>query len=155
MSWFTKLGSAVLGAIPGGSALDNAFDWGDLGDWIPGIGDDDPVQAPPSGNGVLGPGCNIQLVVPGKVRPVHTCPPGYVTVQNSNGVKSCMLKPHARMCGLWKPKRKPPISASDYRTIRRAASAQKRLSRVVKMADKATGRKIVKTCTRPHVKKRR
>jgi len=52
---------------------------------------------------------------------IHHAPKGYVVVEitGSNGqlVKVAMWKPLARSLKLWKPRRKPPISASDWKAV--------------------------------------
>lgn len=61
------------------------------------------------------------------------CPKGYVAVTDpQSGGRACMLKPLARAYGLWKPRRKPPISASDWRTLQVAERVQKKVARITK-----------------------
>lgn len=59
-------------------------------------------------------------VAPG-MRMVATAPPGYVIVTNPfTGEKTGMVKEIARKFGFWKPRPKPPITASEYRKFKTA-----------------------------------
>ena len=66
------------------------------------------------------------------------CAPGYVAVRcrGAGGeiIEACMLKGVARVMGLWKPRRKPPISASDYRALGKAERTVKKLTNIAKRA---------------------
>jgi hypothetical protein len=122
-----------LGEVCTSDVLDWVFNGGD------GNGDKPKI---PNGNGVVKPPKPIQ---PGNGQ-VHgcpqtvalqmeqraKCPPGYVAVDsNGDGVNDvCMQKASARACGLWKPARKPPISASQYRTLKTANSVAKKVKRI-------------------------
>lgn len=100
----------------------------------------------PKKNGVTGPwapgmvdGCPQTLPVTYTQRAV--APRGYVVVIDpQSGEKVSMNKKVARACGLWKPARKPPIKASDYRCLTRANAVVKKLDRVVKMSNQVTGK---------------
>tara|TARA_Y100000310_G_C20526434_1_gene736288 strand:- start:26 stop:544 length:519 start_codon:yes stop_codon:yes gene_type:complete len=79
-------------------------------------------------------GCpQIPVTVSPGVRQVAVAPPGYVIV-NCNGVKTAMLKPVARSLGKWKPRRKPPIKASDWRCLMKADATIRKLKNVTKRA---------------------
>jgi len=104
---------------------------------------------PTNGNGQRGPwapghgsmidGCPQTLPVTYTQRAV--APRGYVVVIDpQSGQKVAMNKKVARACGLWKPARKPPIKASDYRCLTRANAVVKKLDRVVKMSNQVTGK---------------
>ena len=81
------------------------------------------------------------VVVPVRVINRAQVPRGYVVVIDpATNKKVGMLKSVARNCGLWKPARKPPISASDWRCLQKANSTVKKLDRVVKMSNKITGK---------------
>ena len=81
------------------------------------------------------------VVVPIRVIPRAQVPRGYVVVIDpATNQKVGMLKSVARHCKLWKPARKPPISASDWRCLQKANSTVKKLDRVVKMSNKITGK---------------
>ena len=75
----------------------------------------------------------IPVTVPPGVRQVAVAPPGYVIV-NCGGQKVAMLKPVARSLGKWKPRRKPPIKASDWRCLMKADSTIRKLKTVTKRA---------------------
>ena len=127
--------------LPGGLSLDQALDiGGDIWDWATGGGGDESsngtAQAAPQG-GVMN-GCAIYTPITTSAR--HSCAPGYVVVTGPNGAKTCMLKEAARACGKWKPARKPPMSASDWRCLMKAARVQGKVDRLVKAANKVSGK---------------
>lgn len=64
----------------------------------------------------------------------HLAPPGYVIV-DYNGQKVGMLKEVARKAGLWKPQRKPPISAGDWRKLQVADRVRNKAFNIAKKAD--------------------
>lgn len=70
-------------------------------------------------------------------------PKGYVMV-DVNGQKVAMLEGAARQFRLWRPRRKPPITAADLAAINRAARAKKRIKALDKKVDSITGVKIVR-----------
>jgi hypothetical protein len=81
------------------------------------------------------------VVVPVEVVERAKVPRGYVVVIDpQTKQKVGMLKAVARHCKLWKPARKPPISASDWRCLQKANSTVKKLDRVVKMSNRVTGK---------------
>ena len=86
----------------------------------------------------------LPLTLPVEYTPVAKPPRGYVLV-DYDGQELFMLKGCARDLGLWKPRRKPPISASDYRTLMKASATAKKIDRISKMADRVTGKKRTKT----------
>lgn len=138
-------------AIPGLGEI-SYEDVKDFVGWAGGLlgGDDDGggnnlAPAPPpipanggGGGGGMYAGCQIQLPV--QVVSRAYCPPGYVVVQPPGQGKQCMLKAVARSCGLWKPARKPPIKASDWRCLMRADATVKKLDRVAKIANRVSGK---------------
>jgi hypothetical protein len=94
-----------------------------------------------SGNGYVGP----QITVPATVKPRLYAPPGYVIVRpkkadGTPGTPVAMLKEIAIKCKLWKRSPKPPISARDWKTLRRANAVTNRLDTVVKTANRVTGK---------------
>jgi hypothetical protein len=104
----------------------------------------DNQQRPAQGANMAG--CaGIQTVMQPTFKQIAQAPPGYVIVKCPNtGQKLAMLKPVARALGLWKPRRKPPISAKDWNCLKKADSTIKKLKRVEKMAgmvNRARGRK--------------
>jgi len=64
------------------------------------------------------------------------CPKGYVLIRDPRNpsAATCMLKTVARQMGLWKPRPKPPMSASDYRKLRIAKRVEKKIKRMAGMA---------------------
>jgi len=66
------------------------------------------------------------------------CAKGYVAVRcrgaGGEVIEACMMKPVARAMGLWKPRRKPPISATDYRALGKAERTVKKLTNIAKRA---------------------
>lgn len=155
-----SIGGGIVDAIPGGSALNGWIDMPSFGggnnlvaqpsrppaynneyipDVIEGLWNPAVNQPPqPARQG----GCpDIPVVVqPGQTTRL-TAPPGYVIVK-CRGQKVAMLKEVARSMGYWKPRRKPPISAKDWRCVQRAAATQKKLKRVVSTANRSLGKKI-------------
>ena len=102
-------------------------------------------QAPASGQ-TDQYGCAI--TVPAQSTTRMKCPPGYVVVHPHGQGKQCMLKSAARACGLWKPARKPPIKASDWRCLQKASTVVNRIDNIVKMSNKVTGKAPMRR-TRP------
>lgn len=81
------------------------------------------------------------VVVPVEIIGRAKVPRGYVVVVDPRTKQKVgMLKAVARHCKLWKPARKPPISASDWRCLQKANMTVKKLDRVVKMSNKVTGK---------------
>lgn len=76
----------------------------------------------------------------------NSCPPGYVLVNDpTSGAPMCMLKGAARSLGLWRPRRKPPISAGDWTRIKVAKRVTKKAGKIAreagwKVATKGSGR---------------
>jgi len=62
-------------------------------------------------------------------------PAGYVVVRDANGKPFPMLKAAAKMMGLWRPAKKPPISVRDWSALKRANSTVNKIKRIVKMAE--------------------
>jgi hypothetical protein len=88
----------------------------------------------------------IPVTVVPEVEARHKAPPGYVIVEcpKGSGNKVAMLKPVAMKMKYWRPRRKPPIKASDWRALQKADSTIRKLKTVVKKAgviQKARGRK--------------
>jgi hypothetical protein len=101
-----------------------------------------PVSNIP-GTGSEYPGCKITLPVSQRSR--YYAPPGYVVVRprdasGREGPPVAMLKRVAITCGLWKASTKPPISAKDWKSLRRAAAVTRKLDTVVKTANRVTGK---------------
>ncbi len=116
------------------------------GGFVRNTGDTRTISTDPIGNGNGSsstfhptPGCAPVLPVAFTQRAV--APRGYVVVTDpATGQKVAMLKSVARACRLWKAPRKPPIKASDWRCLMRAEATVKKLDRVVKAANKVSGK---------------
>jgi len=127
--------------IPGGDYIDDLF----------GIGDDPTTPPPATGrngrapmngstNGVAGmAGCRITM--PMGQRTVASCPPGYVAVDtNGDGqTDACMLKQVARACGLWRPRPKPVMTASDRKALNKADRVMSKVDTIVKQTNSIRG----------------
>ena len=79
------------------------------------------------------------LVVEGGLNRVIQCPPGYVAVtigfqRDGTPRRACMLKGPAQRAGLWKPRRKPPISAGDWRKLKVADRVKKKARKIAETA---------------------
>lgn len=123
--------------------------WGDVAagvyDWATGQNGtgQPPPAAPPAAppgtpaaqNGTAQTVGGIPIKIPVQVKPIAWVPRGYVVVRDpATGVKFGMLRKAAIACGLWKPARKPPISASDWRAIAKANRAANKLKTMKKRA---------------------
>ena len=74
-------------------------------------------------------------------------PRGYVTVE-WQGQKFFMLKAQARSMKLWKPAKKPPISVTNWESLKRAKSAVRQLKKVGKAAEEVANFKMTRTITK-------
>lgn len=132
--------------LPGGGEPANLFPVEPSSFW-PSWGDDETEEAT-AVNGINGNGAtNIhgcQIYVPLETQSRLRAPKGYVVVTRTNqdGSKQRvgMLKEAAIKCGLWKRPRKPPITASQYKTLRTANSVIKKVDRVVAMTNEIQGK---------------
>jgi hypothetical protein len=79
-------------------------------------------------------GSNQIVMEPGK-KTINTAPPGYVVVTLPSGQKKAVLKSVARKFGLWKPRSKPPITASDWKKLKRAEQVKKKAKKIAQTAD--------------------
>jgi hypothetical protein len=124
----TLLPGSPFGGAPSQSlvSLDEVLDAVGLGD------DEVDVGQGASQPGVNSMGCPIYVTPRQETR--LRAPRGYVIV-TENGVKKAMLKEAARSCGLWKPNPKPVMTASDAKTLKKAARLQAKVDRVAKMAN--------------------
>lgn len=133
-----SIGGGVVNAIPGGSLVNSLID-------LPsGRNPNNNPYVPDVIEGMYAPGnvatntvggcSSIPVTMQPQATTVMKAPPGYVVV-NCNGQKVAMLKPVARALGLWKPRKKPPISASQYSCIRKANSAITKIDNLKKMTD--------------------
>ena len=94
----------------------------------------DAVYGPGGGsNGMVTMGdCMIpvQCTVEPSQQARRTCPRGYVLVKLPDGGATCMLREYAIKHKFYRPRKKPPISASEMRTLRRARTTTKKLLRI-------------------------
>ena len=91
-----------------------------------------PIAAIPVGAGVDRVGRALVVQPSTAVRTV--CPTGYVAVTMPDGSRACMLKAVARSAGLWKARRRPPISAGDWRKLQVAERTKKKAKKVAQTA---------------------
>jgi len=94
-----------------------------------------PGTAPLAGSGLRTlNGCVVpEAVVAPQVALVNRAPAGYVIVE-CNGVKVAMLKEVAMKMGKFKRRPKPPISASDWKSLRKAETVKKKAKRIASVA---------------------
>lgn len=101
---------------------------------------------PPAGAG----GCTpFQGVVAQPLQTVRLkAPPGYRIVEcpKGSGRKVAMLEPVARAFGYIKRRKKPPISVTDWESLKRADRTSRKLERVVKMSNQVTGKRKFRRC---------
>lgn len=79
---------------------------------------------------------------------VERAPSGYVTVEYQ-GQKVYMLKVLARKYGLWKPRKKPPISVSEWESAKNWQKAQRRVKKVAGEVGLTTHEKGRSTSRKP------
>jgi len=106
-----------------------------------------PVPAKPGGLpiGWKGPGGKLQLPwndprIPEYLKqfalddayltPVYRAPRGYVVIRDQQGRPFAVNKAMAKAFGLWRPKRKPPISVSDWQAFKKAERVEKKLRKI-------------------------
>jgi len=75
------------------------------------------------------------------LRTYHRAPKGFVIVRDAKGDPYGLPKQLARAYGLWKPSAKPPISATDWKAFKRAASVSKKLNKIHAQGQKYLTRK--------------
>lgn len=75
------------------------------------------------------------IVTSVRTETVSRAPKGYVTVKDPvTGQKVAVLKEVARAEGLWKPRKKPPISAGDWNKLKTAKRVHKKAEKIAKEA---------------------
>lgn len=125
-------------AVPNGTFfpdIPGIPDLGDLEQFIRG-----GTRAAFNGNGRGGElsallGTNQIITMPGQ-KVIATAPRGFVIVDMPDGSgKRAVLKSVARRLGLWKPRSKPPISASDWKKLKVAERVKKKAKRIAQTAD--------------------
>ena len=102
------------------------------------------------------PGSDAQGYVDGM--PIYTqvtpqqrfrAPKGYVVVTDpQTGQKYGMLRKVAIAAGLWKARRKPPISAAEWRELQRADRTAKKALKITQKAAMVQGKRVVSRTTR-------
>lgn len=60
----------------------------------------------------------------------YRAPKGYVVIRDANGRPFAVNKQIARSFGLWRPKKKPPISVSDWQAFQKAQRVEKKLRKI-------------------------
>lgn len=89
-----------------------------------------------NGNGafqqLLGPNT---LVMPAQTKVIADAPPGFVVVTAPDGRKFAVRKEFARKTGLWKPRKKPPISVSEAEAIKKADRAKRKVKKLAQKSD--------------------
>lgn len=74
-------------------------------------------------------------------------PRGYVVVRDANGKPFAVLKKIAQQAGIWRPSRKPPISAGDWNKFKTAERVEKKLMKIAGPALRKRQRRSSKGCT--------
>lgn len=101
------------------------------------------IPSPPAGNGQNGQfagdvgqllGGN-QLVMEPQQKVINSAPPGWVIATLPDGTKKAVRKEVAKCLGLWKPRKKPPISASDWSKLKRARAVEKKAKKIAQTAN--------------------
>lgn len=83
------------------------------------------------------------------LRTYYRAPKGYVVLRDEQGRPFAVNKAIARQFGLWRPKRKPPISVSDWQAFKKAQRVEKKLRKVAGPALRKYGRRTsTKTTSR-------
>lgn len=77
-----------------------------------------------------------QVVVQPGVETRLKAPKGFVIVDMPDGSgKKAVEKTLARKCGLWKPAPKPPITASEWKTLKKADRVKKKAKKIAQTAE--------------------
>lgn len=93
-----------------------------------------PVQSGMSGQIQQLLGSN-QIIMEPELKTIHSAPPGWVIVTMPDGSKKAVLKDVARCLGLWKARKKPPITAGQWSTLKKARSVEKKAKRIAETAN--------------------
>lgn len=70
----------------------------------------------------------------GYLKTAVRAPRGYVVIRDAEGRPFGVNKEIAKAFKIWRPKKKPPISVTDWQSLKRANSTVKKLKKVVKMS---------------------
>lgn len=77
-----------------------------------------------------------RIVVEPKQKVINKAPRGFVIVDMPDGSgKKAVLKSVARKLGLWRPRKKPPISASDWSKLKKVDRIKKKAKKIAETAD--------------------
>lgn len=64
------------------------------------------------------------------LKPYYRAPRGYVVLRDGSGRPFAVNKAMAKAFGLWRPKKKPPISVSDWQAFKKAERVEKKLKKI-------------------------
>lgn len=64
------------------------------------------------------------------LKPYYRAPRGYVVLRDASGKPFAVNKAMAKAFGLWRPKKKPPISVSDWQAFKKAERVEKKLKKI-------------------------
>jgi hypothetical protein len=81
------------------------------------------------------------------LRTYYRAPKGYIVLRDASGRPFAVNKAIARQFGLWRPKRKPPISVSDWSAFKKAQRVEKKLRKVAGPALRKYSRRSSRTTT--------
>lgn len=103
-------------------------------------GSGQPSPAAGNGNGQLQQQLGTllggnQLVMEPQQKVINSAPPGWVIATLPDGTKKAVRKEVAKCLGLWKPRKKPPISASDWSKLKRARAVEKKAKKIAETAN--------------------
>ncbi|MEJ2746294.1 MAG: hypothetical protein P8123_11525 [bacterium] len=73
----------------------------------------------------------------------YRAPRGYVVLRDANGRPFAINKAMAKSFGLWKPRKKPPISVSDWQAFKKAERVEKKLKKIAGPALRRRGYRTV------------
>lgn len=77
-----------------------------------------------------------RIVMEAQPKVIHSAPPGWVVVDMPDGSgKKAVRKEIARCLGLWKPRAKPPITASDWKKLKTANRVKNKAKKIAQTAD--------------------
>lgn len=77
-----------------------------------------------------------RIVMEAQPKVIHSAPPGWVVVDMPDGSgKKAVRKEIAKCLGLWKPRAKPPITASDWKKLKTANRVKNKAKKIAQTAD--------------------
>jgi hypothetical protein len=137
LDWAARVGLATFAAEQVSSYIQRGVDWFQ---WTPTVRDiwnrfgQDNGRSSVGMMSIGGKGCETQVCVEPVYEARATAPKGYVIVTLDDGQKVAMLREIARKHGYWKPARKPPITASEYRQLQTAGRVENKIKRLAQRA---------------------